>query len=155
MEPARSRPAYWLPLLLLAVLIGVLAANILPGRSDVRRSGQIARPTGRATGKVVELIVDFGNGRERRFSQIPWRSEMTVLDALAWVDRHRHGVPSLVRGSGDQALVIQIGDLQNQGGGDEAKNWLYEVNGEKGQESCAIHVLQPSDTVLWRFATYR
>ncbi len=100
---------------------------------------------------AVQLVIDYGDGVEVHFTALDWRDGMTVLDALAAAQAHKHGVAFAVRGSGDTALVTKIGDQKNEGSG---KNWIYSVNDKVGEVSAGVCTLKPGDTVLWKFQKY-
>ncbi len=102
----------------------------------------------------IRLVIDYGDGVELHFKALGWRKGMTVLDALAAAAKHRRGVAFKQRGSGGSALVTQIGDLKNGGGGAQAKNWMYYVNGQEAEIGAGAQSLKPNDVVLWRFQVY-
>lgn len=58
---------------------------------------------------------------------------------------------SFVTAAPAHAKVEQIGDLTNQGDG---KNWIYSVNGKRGEVSAGVQTLKNGDTVLWKFQEY-
>lgn len=100
----------------------------------------------------VELVVNYGDGVEKRFTAVPWKEEMTVLDAMKHAQRHPRGIKFEYRGSGATAFLTQIDDLKNEGSG---RNWIYRVNGELATRSFAIQELERGDAVLWRFEKSR
>ena len=101
----------------------------------------------------VHLVIDYGDGVQKHYTQLPWRQQMTVLDALLLARRHARGIRLEYRGKGATTLVTQIDDLVNQGG--RGRNWIYQVNDAPSDRSCGIHPLEAGDTVLWKFETYR
>jgi len=107
-----------------------------------------------STSRTVELVLDYGDGAQKRYSDIGWRQSMTVLDVLKAAQEHSHGVSFSARGSGETAMVTKIDDLTNQGGASDAKNWIFRTNGRMGDESCGITEVHPGDTVLWKFGPY-
>ncbi len=100
---------------------------------------------------TVQLVVDYGDGAEQRFTALPWKDGMTVLDALNAAQAHRHGITFVTRGKGSSTLVTKIGDQANEGDG---KNWLYSVNEKRGEVSAGAQKVEPRDTILWRFEVY-
>ncbi len=102
---------------------------------------------------VVQLVIDYGDGVEKHFTKLPWRNEMTVLDALMLARKHPRGIRLEYRGQAATTMVTQIDELANQGGG--GKNWIYRVNQKPGNRSCGVYPLAKGDTVLWKFETYR
>ncbi|MCO6456897.1 MAG: DUF4430 domain-containing protein [Pirellulaceae bacterium] len=105
-----------------------------------------------AAAKVVELTIDYGDGVQKRFTQIQRRDEWTVLDLLQAAERHPRGIKLTYRGKGATALLTQIDDRKNEGSG---RNWLFYVNGKLADRSFAIVPLADGDQVLWRFEEYR
>jgi hypothetical protein len=100
---------------------------------------------------AVSLVVDYGDGVELHFTNLKWRDDMTVLDALAAAKAHRHGIMFSQRGSGSSALITKIGDQTNEGNG---RNWIYYVNGKTGDVSAGVRPIKSGDAILWRFQTY-
>lgn len=115
----------------------------------------MAAPTPTATtGKTVQLVIDFGDGGQKRFPAIAWRDGMTALDALETAKAIPHGITFSSHGSSEKALVEKIDDVANQEGAAGAKNWLFYVNDKLAKKSCGIATIQPGDTVLWKFEPY-
>jgi hypothetical protein len=124
-------------------------------------SGQVASAGG---GKVatqsdpkpqtLELAIDYGDGSEKRFTDIAWKDSMTVFDVLRAAEDRPHGLTISSHGSGETLIVSKIDDLANQGGGKTDKNWIFHVNGQMGDESAGIATVRPGDRVLWKFGPY-
>lgn len=102
--------------------------------------------------KSVRLTIDYGDGVEKVFRELPWKDGMTVFNALEAAAKHRRGIKVMHQGSGATTLVTAIDDLKNEGRG---RNWLFEVNGKLGEKSCALVRLEAGDAALWRFAKYK
>lgn len=100
---------------------------------------------------TVRLAIDYGDGAELRFKALPWRTGMTVLDALSAVAKHPHGVSFAKRGSGASALITEIDQLKNEGNG---KNWLFSVNGKTARVGAGAYKLEAGDAILWEFKEY-
>jgi hypothetical protein len=98
---------------------------------------------------VVTLVVDFGDGVQKRFTAIPWKEEMTVLDALEHARRHPRGIRFEHRGSGRTAFLLEIDGLRNEGA--TGRNWIFMVNEKLARQSCGVTVLEAEDTVVWEF----
>ena len=98
-----------------------------------------------------KLVVDYGNGFEKHYTALPWKEELTVLEATKIAEKHPRGIKTKVRSSGSTAFLTQIDDVENEGDG---RNWVFRVNGELGDRSCGIQKLNAGDTVLWRFQRY-
>lgn len=98
------------------------------------------------------LVVDYGDGSQKHFTELPWRKDMTVLEATKTAEKHPRGIKTIVRSSGSTAFLSQIDDVGNEGG--NGRNWVFRVNDELGDRSCGIQKIDQGDTVLWRFQTY-
>jgi hypothetical protein len=101
----------------------------------------------------VRLIVDYGDGVSKTIDNLPWAKGKTVLDAMKEATNRPHGISFSFTGSGGDAALTKIDDVQNQGGGAGKKNWQYWVNGNYGDRSFATFELQAEDNVVWRFTT--
>ena len=101
---------------------------------------------------AVELVIDYGDGSEKRLKRIPYGDEMTVRQALEFAAAHPHGVKFKATGTGESAMLTSIDDLSNEGGGD-GRNWLYRVNGKLATKSFDAYTLAPGDVILWKFET--
>jgi hypothetical protein len=101
---------------------------------------------------TVTLTVDYGDGVRKEFTAIPWKEKLTAFDALQAAAKHPRGIKFKHRGAGAATLVVTIDDLSNQAGGN---SWLYEVNGQLADRSCAVYELKAGDTLLWKFGNYR
>lgn len=100
----------------------------------------------------VRLIVDYGDGSIKIFTDIPWSSGATILDVMNTAKAHPHGIAFNFTGSGATAFLTDIDGVANQGGGADKKNWQYWVNTSYGDRSFAVRNVQALDTVFWRFA---
>lgn len=100
----------------------------------------------------VRLVIDYGDGVQKHFNELPWRDGLTVLSATQLAEKHSHGIGVRVRSSGSTAFLLQIDDVANEGGG--GKNWVFRVNGKLGDRSCGIAKVEAGDTILWRFQKY-
>jgi hypothetical protein len=100
---------------------------------------------------VVQLVIDYGDGVEKRFTRLPHLNDMTVLDAMQQAAKHKRGIKFEFRGRGATAFLFQIDDLKNQGRG---SNWIYRVNGKLAEVGFGVRKLQAGDTVLWKFGSY-
>jgi hypothetical protein len=100
---------------------------------------------------AIKLVVDYGDGVEKHFTKLAYKTDMTVLDAMRAAEKHAHGIKAEVRSSGETAFLTKIDDVANEGSG---KNWVYRVNDRLGDRSIGIYKLKPGDTVLWRFQEY-
>jgi len=100
---------------------------------------------------AVSLVVDYGDGVELRFRELPHRAGMTVLDALAAAGKHPRGVKFVQRGRGATAMITEIDGLRNDPSG---KNWLFSVNGKSAEVGSGAYELKAGDAVLWEFKPY-
>lgn len=137
------------PLRIATALIVALAAGHLLTSVSARQAvaGEPVQPK-----DTVELRIDFGDGFEIRYKAIPYRNDMTVLDAMKIAERHRHRLSFRSRGSGDTAFVYEINKVANEGA--RGRNWVFRVNGKLGDRSAGIYHLKSGDKVLWSFERY-
>lgn len=104
--------------------------------------------------RTVRLIVDYGDGVQVHFTAIPWKPEMTALDAVQASMAHPRGLKFTIRGAGTTAFVTRIGDVANEGSGRENKNWMFRLNDKLQDVGAGGQKLAEGDVVLWRFETY-
>jgi hypothetical protein len=99
--------------------------------------------------QTVHLVIDFGDGTQRHFTQIAWHTGMTVLDALQAAARHPRGIRIAHRGSQATAFVYMIDDLANDPSG--GRGWRYRVNDKLADRSCGIYQLDAGASIRWTF----
>ncbi|MCA9186772.1 MAG: DUF4430 domain-containing protein [Pirellulaceae bacterium] len=102
---------------------------------------------------VVSLTIDFGDGFQKRYVDIPWHEEMTVGSLLTHAQRHRRGIACDVRGRDATAMVLAIDNQKNEGS--RGKNWIFRVNDKLGDRSFAATRIKAGDAVLWKFDDYK
>jgi hypothetical protein len=105
-------------------------------------------------GQVVQLIIDFGDGAQKRFTAIPLRDGMTVLDVLQSAQQAPHGITFAVHGVGERALLTKLDDQANEEGAAGARNWLFYVNDHLADRSLGAATVKSGDTILWKFERY-
>ena len=105
--------------------------------------------------RTVRLIIDYNDGVEKHFTALVFRDGMTVLDAVKAAKASPHGITFVHRGRGPTALLTQIDDLKNQGGGRSKKNWLFKVNGKLATVGFGSYRLEPADVIRWTFGVYK
>lgn len=103
---------------------------------------------------TISLIIDYADGAELHFPSVPLKPHMSVLDLLNHAQAHPHGVKFACKGTGERAMVTSIGDVHNQGGGRDKRNWIFFVNDKMADRGFAVWELKPSDVVKWKFTTY-
>jgi hypothetical protein len=108
--------------------------------------GQIAA---QEPAQAVRLTIDFGDGVQKVFLNLPWKEKLTVFGALQEAQKHPRGIKIEHSGSGETTFIKAIDDAANEGQG--GRNWRYTVNGESGQVSAGIAELKAGDQILWRF----
>ena len=121
----------------------------LPLKSDTAHPAE----SNKTKKPVLTLTIDYGDGAQKRFPEIPWKKEMTVRDTLSWADQHPRGIDFESRGTGQALLVTKIDDLTNGRSG--GKNWVYRVNDKLGDKSCAVFPVNAGDRILWKFERYK
>jgi len=146
----------WKPLPLLLVAVGILLLALAPALFRQQAERAKRPPEGAPTSEqaVVSLRYEWGEAREPVEVSVAWQDSMTVLDAMQEAAAQKPELRPLIEGQGAQTFVHQIGDVRNEGGGANARNWIYRVNGRLAPDSAAVHPLAAGDVVLWRFETY-
>ncbi len=105
-------------------------------------------------GQTVQLVVDYGDGVQKRFTAIPWRDGLTVLDIMQAAEQQRHGITIAVRGNGEAALLTKLDDVGNEEGAAGARNWIFYVNDHMADRSLGATPVKSGDTILWKFERY-
>jgi hypothetical protein len=139
---------------LVRVGVKVLFAAALVGFAGSPALAADPKPGDSKAANTVRLVVDYGDGVETHYTALPWRKGMTVLDALVAAKAHKRSLSYSQRGSGSGTLIIKIGDVANEGGGADNRNWLFNVNGKAVQVGAGVQQLKPGDAVLWKFKVY-
>ena len=115
-----------------------------------------AKPKPKLKDLSFGLVVDFGDGKRKEFTKLIGHEGITVLEAMQIAGKDAQGLKwSTTRNAtGNNAFVDQIDGIKNEGGGTDAKNWTYKINGKKGQVSAGVQQLKEGDQVLWKFGVY-
>lgn len=136
-------------LVVLALLLGFAAWHT--------RHQKAAAVAGSPESTSVSLLVDFGDGSQRRLLDLMYRKEMTVLDAMKLAGAHPHPIISEIKGSGDRAQLMSIDGQRDEGiekGIAVARCWQYWVNAQYGMSSIGVAKLEPGDRVIWAYRPY-
>src|ERR1700734_568667 len=64
--------------------------------------------------QTVRLVIDYGDGSLKLYTDIPWSSRMTILDVMNSARTHPHGISFTYRGSAEAALLTAIDGVGNQ-----------------------------------------
>lgn len=140
---------------LLAALIGFAAWHT---RSTAAARGAAAvQPTQAPTTTAISIVVDFGDGAQKRLSGIAFTQGMTVLDAMNLARVAQHPIHFQASGRAETALISQIDDVANEPGtaGPKSRAWQYWVNQQYGMSSVGAATLQPGDRISWAFQEYK
>ena len=113
-------------------------------------AGSGAEPSN-ASGQTVKLVIDYNDGIQKVFAKIPWKSGMTVQDAMAAAQASGHGIKYESKGSGETAFLIRIDDVQSLGARGDKKNWVYSVNEKLADRGFGVYKLSAGDAVVWKF----
>ncbi|MBT3891172.1 MAG: DUF4430 domain-containing protein [Planctomycetaceae bacterium] len=99
----------------------------------------------------VRLVIEHESGFEKHYTQIKYRSGMTVLQMMQQMQKHPQTTPFKVRGSGTLTFLYELDSIANQGA---AKNWIYYVNAKRATEGIGTKTLRARDIVRWKFEAY-
>ena len=106
--------------------------------------------------RAAALILDYGRGVEKHYTSLPCPAGTTVMDLL----ESARDLPAPLGltldavGSGERAFVRAIDGLRNEGGGRNARNWIFSVNSVQAQRGAGVTVASAGDVVRWRFGPY-
>lgn len=175
-QPSKILSLVVLPLACIALAMAIAFGNGRPAVAEEttdRAGASVADPSqpSRSTepaSLMVTLTVDYRDGVRKSFVQIPWKQDMTVLDALKFADEHPRGIELEYSGSGSTALIKRIDDLTNgrsvkpapedsgkDPGSDPIKSyWQFAVNGKYAKKSAGVMPLVAGDEVSWWFGKY-
>jgi hypothetical protein len=101
---------------------------------------------------TVELVIDYGDGVQKRFTRLSHVPQMTILDVLQAAQKHPRGIKFDYRGKGETGFLTRIDDVANEGRG---RNWIFRVNDKLGERSFAVEPVGAGDVVSWSFAKYQ
>ena len=99
----------------------------------------------------VRLVIEHENGFEKHYTQIKYRSGMTVLQMMQQMKKHPQATPFKVRGSGALTFLYELDSVANQGA---TANWIYYVNAKRATEGIGTKILRARDIVRWKFEAY-
>jgi hypothetical protein len=117
--------------------------------------GSIAATGIAAQGATVRLVIDYGDGTVKIFTELPWTKGTTVLDVMNAAKARPRGITLRHSGSGETAMLSEIDGLPNEGGGSGKRNWQLWVNTTYAERGFGVYELQPLDVVTWRFGAAR
>lgn len=138
-------------------LILLLVPCVLVGCREVESTTPVTtKESLAADGKSLKLVIDYGDGVEKHYPRLAWKEGLNVLDAMKSTAGHPRGIKYTTRMAkgGEAAFVESIDGVKNQGGGKEAKNWTYKVNGKRSPVGAGVQKLQPDDVVVWKFGVF-
>ena len=122
--------------------------------SNPLQAGQDDKPDTKKSNSAttVRLVIDYGDGVEKRFTRLPYRDGMTAFDLMQAAAKHPRGIHFKHQGKNDTTLLLEIDGVTNEGG--SGKNWIFRINKKLGARSFGITELKSGDTMSWSFETY-
>lgn len=132
---------------MLRLLLLLSLGSVVTGCNKPATNGPARLPTI----DYVKLTIDSGDPKVTTI-KFTYKEKMTVQDIL--VLAQVQGITSVYEGKGAGAMLKSIQGISNQGGGKEAKNWIFYVNNKQATISSAVYSLQPGDAIIWRFEKY-
>ena len=155
MNHARPRMAAYLLCLSLLFVTGCADKQVA---ADPKKNDERSAPAKslEATGKTFKLAIDYGDGVEKHYPKLAWREGLTVLEAMELTKDHPRGVKFATRNDakGEAAFVDHIDNVHNEGGGKDARNWTFKINGKKSPVGAGVQKLAENDTVVWKFGVF-
>jgi hypothetical protein len=140
---------------LVAALVGVLLLVVALNYVAREPTVEVGRPDGEPAAKLVDdpaLGVTIAHEVDDHRTEIIMAvdEELTVLNAMQLAASSDPAWQMTYEGSGAAAFLTQLGPQQNEGA--TGKNWQYEVNGQRADDSFGTHRVKRGDRVLWKFA---
>lgn len=130
------------------VLTAILAAVVALVLPRVAAADEASVPK-----MSVKLVIDYGDGVQKHFTQIAHKAGMTVWNALQIAEKHPRGIQVKSRGKEDTLLVMEIDGQANEGG-TSSRNWIFRVDGELGEQSAGITPVEAGDVIEWRYERF-
>jgi hypothetical protein len=121
------------------------ATRLAPGGDPSETAGTPETPEAAA----VRVRVLRGVTAEIIEGTVPWQTEMTVFDVIS---RFSPALGVESTGQGESLFVKSIAGQKNLGSAGD--NWIYRVNGQLGDRSCAVYPVSAGDEVVWSFGKY-
>ncbi|MFM8251467.1 MAG: DUF4430 domain-containing protein [Planctomycetota bacterium] len=134
---------------LLAVVVCLAPAAFADDSPAAAQKSEAAKGD---TATTVELVIDYGDGVQKRFTRLTPTPQMTILDVLQAAQKHPRGIKFEYRGKGETGFLTRIDDVANEGRG---RNWIFRVNNKLGERSFAVEPVRAGDVVSWSFAKYQ
>lgn len=136
-------------LIILALLLGFAAWHT--------RHQKAAAAAAAPASTAISVLVDFGDGSQKRLADLSFTKDMTVLDAMKLAGTHPRPIVSEIKGVGDRAQLMSIDGQRDEGiekGIALARCWQYWVNTQYGMTSIGVAKLQAGDRVSWAYRPY-
>lgn len=130
-------------LALLLVLATVLTINCVQQSGEGGTDQEIS----------VSMLVNAPGQEIRSYSAVI-DQDSTVLELMEELREKYDNFQFTSKGSGDLVLIRSINDVENQGMGEEALNWIYTVNGKLAEFGVGKYTLSNQDVVEWKYSTY-
>lgn len=141
-------------LVILGVLIGFAVWHARQQQATARAAAAIAPAS-----TAITLLIDYGDGTQRRFTDLAHTPGMSVLDAMRLGAGHARPLGVAIKGEGEMSLLTRIDDLKNETPTTAAspgaiRAWQFWINGQYGQVSLGAAKLNPGDRVSWAYRVY-
>ena len=130
---------------LLLVVLGVSSALAI---SEVRAQS----PTQLTV--MDKLRLKIVSGEEKQMFEIESSEKLkTVSDLLKHVAEANESFKYKSRGSGRTFFITEINGQKNEGA--RGRNWIYTVNGKRGNKSAGLFEIKAGDEIEWNLKRYR
>jgi hypothetical protein len=153
--------AILIALAILALLLGFAYwhTHSQPASTSSTPLGTKAPPAAPVTSDIT-LIIDFGDGTQRRFTDLKYTTEMTALDAMKLAASHARPLVFEFRGAGASSIITSIEGIKDEGVGAggatpaTARAWQYWIGNAYGEVAAGAAVLKPGDRISWSYRPY-
>ena len=138
--------------IILALAVGMTAGFMLGvsvvSRSQLNTDIQTIKPSQNSAEVKVSLMLDYGDGKVDTILDLALAEKTSALDNLIAATKQK-GIQLATKDYGNLGtLVMKIGDKEN---GQDQRYWQYWVNGKYSQVGVSSYIVQPGDTIEWKF----
>ncbi|TAL19235.1 DUF4430 domain-containing protein [Patescibacteria group bacterium] len=99
--------------------------------------------------KTVSVMLDFGDGTVRTFTDIDVSGTKTVFDLLKSLSESGKGFVFSYQPPGQYGVMVeQIGNKKN---GDEGKYWMFWMNNRLAEVAADRQSVAVGDVIEWKF----
>jgi hypothetical protein len=136
----------------LGLLIIGLFFGFLIGRSTAPLQSVVVSGASDAQKQVASLMIDYGDGHVKTYSEIPVVVGETLIQLL---EKQTKAVTLNFTTKKYDSLGTLVETIGNKTNGAENKYWQYWVNNQSMPYGADQYKVQPGDVIEWKFLNYK